>query len=74
MKRILFVLTVALMLTGCGVSAGREPVNGDKITQFTYFDVAFGNIVKVYEIKDARGNSYILAVSEDGVAVCPAKE
>jgi hypothetical protein len=74
MKRILFVILVALILAGCGVSAGREPENGDKIAQFTFFDMAFGTVVKVYEIKDMKGNTYILAVSEDGIAVCPAKE
>jgi hypothetical protein len=74
MKRVLFVIVAVLILVGCGVSAGTEPENGGKIAQFTFLDMAFGTVVKVYEIKDTEGNIYILAVSEDGLAVCPAKE
>jgi uncharacterized lipoprotein YajG len=74
MKRILFAIIAALMLASCGVSAGTDTENGEKIAQFTFLDMAFGVVVKVYEIKDTKGNAYILAVSEDGVAVCPIKE
>jgi hypothetical protein len=71
---MLLVLVAVLILGSCGGSLGTDPENGNKIAQFTFLDVAIGGLVKVYEIRDTRGNAYILAVSEDGVSVCPAKE
>jgi hypothetical protein len=80
MKNLLLTLAAGLflgsvLLSACGVSVGSPSENdGSKIAQFSYVDMALGNTVKVYEVKDSKGATYILAVSEDGVAICPAKE
>jgi hypothetical protein len=79
MKRLLLVLAAALLLAACRFSENPPPkifnteaVN--KFMQFSYFDGPVGNYVKVYEIRDARGNAYIVVATHDSIAICSAKE